>query len=140
MDLGVDERWVEAQAPAPAVILLDTNAVIWLDQGHRRTRPLVRTHRRLYISPATLLELQYLHETNRIRLRRGTIGSIVEDERWILDDPPAVPWFQEALALGWTHDPFDRLLAAHARFRRWRLATSDGYLVERLGPAGSLEL
>src|SRR5262245_13209130 len=39
------------------VILLDTNAVIWITRNHRRTRTLARTPR-LYVSPATLLEVQ----------------------------------------------------------------------------------
>ena len=51
------------------MILLDTNALIWLDQGHARTRALNRRAGRLYVSPASLLELQFLMEAGRIRLR-----------------------------------------------------------------------
>lgn len=58
----------------------------------------------------------------------------------MLDDPPAVEWFLRALDVGWTHDPFDRLLVAHAGLRGWRVATGDDELLERLGPAGSFEL
>ena len=67
MDLGLDR----SRRPVPrteAVILLDTNAVIWLEQGHPRARPLTKDRRRLYVSPATLLELQFLHETGRVRI------------------------------------------------------------------------
>jgi hypothetical protein len=32
------------------------------------------------------------------------------------------------------------LLVAHAALRGWRVATGDGALLERLGPAGSVEL
>jgi PIN domain nuclease of toxin-antitoxin system len=35
--------------------------------------------------------------------------------------------------VGWTRDPFDRLLVAHAFYRGWRLATGDHDLIERLG-------
>ena len=45
------------------MILLDTNAVIWLDQGHPRARTLARSSSRLLVSPATLLEL---HQVRRI--------------------------------------------------------------------------
>jgi PIN domain nuclease of toxin-antitoxin system len=121
------------------VILLDTSALIWVEQGHVRVRGLLRGARHLYVSPASLLELQFLQEAGRLRLR-STIQSIAADDRWMLDEPPAVAWFVEAAALGWTRDPFDRLLAAHARVRRWRLATSDTRLVAHLGPVGSLEL
>jgi PIN domain nuclease of toxin-antitoxin system len=122
------------------VILLDTNALIWLDQGHPRATPLVRGARRLYISPATLLELQFLHESGRVRLPKGDSQALAVDDRWTLDDPPAATWFAAALDLSWTRDPFDRLIAAHARLRGWRLASGDETLLKRLGPRYSVEL
>lgn len=122
------------------LILLDTNALIWLHQGHRRSRPLARTTSRLRISPASLLEIQFLVEAGRIRLRaRAAVAGMVEDERWLLDDPPSGRWFEAALEAGWTRDPFDRLVVAHTRLRGWRLATGDRALLDRLGAADSLE-
>ena len=70
------------------MILLDTNALIWLEQGHARSRVLHRSDRQLYVSPASLLELQFLIEAGRIRLREGTLEHLAEDDRWLLDDPP----------------------------------------------------
>jgi PIN domain nuclease of toxin-antitoxin system len=123
------------------VIPLDTNALVWLDQGHRRARPLVRGRRRLYLSPASLLEIQFLTEAGRTRLRPGhAVSGLADDERWLLDDPPAAAWFDRAMAIGWTGDPFDRLLVAHAGLRGWRLATGDRALIERLGPARCVPL
>jgi PIN domain nuclease of toxin-antitoxin system len=122
------------------VILLDTNAVVWLDQGHRRARALVRGGRPLYISPATLLELQLLEEVGRLRLPKGDAQALAVDDRWTLDDPPAAAWFAAALDQSWTRDPFDRLIAAHARLRGWRLATADDTLLKRLGPRHTVEL
>jgi PIN domain nuclease of toxin-antitoxin system len=122
------------------VILLDTNAVIWLDRDHARTRALTRNRQSLHISPATLLELQFLEEAGRIRLFSGDAGAIAIDDRWTLDDPPAASWFAAAIELSWTRDPFDRLLAAHARLRGWRLATADATLIAGLGPRYSFEL
>jgi PIN domain nuclease of toxin-antitoxin system len=122
------------------VILLDTNALIWLEQRHRRSRTLQRHRGRLYISPATLLELEFLLEAGRIRLRGGTLESLADDARWMLDDPPAASWFMRAVDLGWMRDPFDRLLVAHARLRGWRLATGDDALIRRLAPAERLEV
>jgi PIN domain nuclease of toxin-antitoxin system len=122
------------------VILLDTNALIWLEQGHRRARPLEARGRTLYVSPAALLELQFLVETGRIRLRKGTVESLEDDDRWLVDDPPGASWFRRALDLGWTRDPFDRLIVAHARLRGWRVATGDRALLARLGPRERLEL
>jgi PIN domain nuclease of toxin-antitoxin system len=138
--VGVDDRGSEVPRPAAAlVILLDTNALIWVEQAHARTRRLIAGRRRLYVSPATLLELQFLHEAGKIRLK-APVQSIIDDDRWIMDDPPAMSWFVRALDLTWTRDPFDRLLVAHAHLRGWRLATSDGRLIERLGSAGCIEL
>ena len=115
------------------MILLDTNALIWIEQRHPRTRSLLAAGKRLYISPASLLELQFLLEAGRIRLKNGTISDVAQrGELWALDDPPSAGWFEEALDLGWTRDPFDRLIVAHARLRGWRLATGDAALLERL--------
>jgi PIN domain nuclease of toxin-antitoxin system len=122
------------------VILLDTNAVIWVDQGDRRAGPLLKRRQRLYISPANLLELQFLNEAGRIRLSERDVNTLADDDRWLLDDPPAAAWFATASHLGWTRDPFDRLLAGHVQFRGWKLATGDRSLLEHLGPRHSLEL
>ncbi len=123
------------------MILLDTNALLWLQGRHKRSRPLARWAGRLYISPANLLEIQFLLEAQRIRLRPGIrIVDLAEDPRWVLDDPPAAAWFTAALELTWTRDPFDRLLTAHSQYRGWKLATGDGDLIEQLGPDGVLEL
>jgi PIN domain nuclease of toxin-antitoxin system len=122
------------------VILLDTNALIWLEQGHARARKLAASRQRLYISPASLLELQFLVEAGRLRLREGTIDDLVERGPWLLDDPPAASWFDAAMTLGWTRDPFDRLLAAHAQLRGWRLATGDTALLAHLPDRRRLEI
>ena len=137
MGLDAGRRGVPA---AEAVILLDTNAVIWLDQGHLRARPLARKSVSLYVSPATLLELQFLEEAGRIRLPKRDAQALALDDRWVVDDPPAAAWFGVALDMAWTRDPFDRLLAAHARLRGWRLATADASLLAALGPRQTLEL
>jgi PIN domain nuclease of toxin-antitoxin system len=122
------------------VILLDTNAVIWLDQNHRRARPLARTATPLAISPATILELQFLVEVGRIRFPQNGLDALAADDRWTVDEPPALDWFARAAEESWTRDPFDRLIVAHARLRRCRLATGDKTLLDRLRPAERLEL
>ena len=122
------------------MILLDTNALIWLLTGHRRARPLVRLPR-LYLCPASLLELQLLVEAGRGRLLAGkSLADVARDPRWLQDEPPAGDWFEESLDLTWTRDPFDRLIVAHARLRRWKLATGDAHLAARLPPRAVMAL
>ena len=99
------------------------------------------THgQQLYISPATILELQMLVEIGRVKPTTGAFERLVMDDRWLIDEPPALGWFQEAADLTWTRDPFDRLIMAHARFRGWKLATADRAMLEQLKPRERLEL
>jgi PIN domain nuclease of toxin-antitoxin system len=143
MDVDVDQERASVHAPPAAeaaVILLDTNALLWIEQRHRRSRMLT-TGQRLYLSPATLLELQVLLESGRMRPLPGvTPAAIAADERWLLDDVPSARWFTAATEVVWTRDPFDRLIVAHARLRGWKLATSDGMLLEHLSPSECVPL
>jgi PIN domain nuclease of toxin-antitoxin system len=130
---GLDRPRLQAAPEAP-VILLDTHAAIWLAQGHRRAVALARFPR-LFLSPVSILEVQFLGEIGRLRLSRGrSAAAVADDDRWQVDEPPALKWFAAACELGWTRDPFDRLLVAHARVRGWRLATADAALLARLAP------
>jgi predicted nucleic acid-binding protein len=118
------------------VILLDTNAVLYLLSAHRRARPLAAHLGRLGFSPMVLLELQFLAETGRGRFTSGSPAAAVRnDPRWSVDDPPLDGVVTRALDVGWTRDPFDRLIAAHALYRGWRLATSDAAMLTHM-PAG----
>lgn len=122
------------------MILLDTNALIWLAQAHRRARPLL-AYPRLHISPATLLEIQFLLEAGRLQFKdRVSAATLGADPRWRLDELPASKWFLAACEVGWTRDPFDRLIAAHARVRRWKLATADEVLLQQLPPSDVVPL
>jgi predicted nucleic acid-binding protein len=119
------------------VILLDTNAVLYLLSAHRRARPLAAHLGRLGFSPMVLLELQFLAETGRGRFTSGSPAAAVRnDPRWSVDDPPLDGVVTRALDVGWTRDPFDRLIAAHALYRGWRLATSDAAMLAHM-PAGT---
>ena len=123
------------------MILLDTNALLWFQHNHPRARPLVRAGGTVYVSPASLLEIAVLTEAGRLRARGGASArDLLRDERWAQDDPPSADWFDAALNIGWTRDVFDRLLVAHARLRRWRLATADATIIEHLRPHEYLEL
>ena len=46
----------------------------------------------------------------------------------MVDDIATSVLFQKALELGWTRDPFDRLLVAQSQIERMPLVTSDAVL------------
>ena len=141
MDLETFQARLDVVGPPEAsMILLDTHAAIWLAQGHRRSRPLER-FQRLYLSPVSILEVQFLLEAGRLRLAEGRVATeLADDGRWRLDEPPAAKWFARACDFNWTRDPFDRLLAAHALVRGWKLATADHSLLEHLPPSAVVPL
>jgi PIN domain nuclease of toxin-antitoxin system len=115
------------------MILLDTNAILWSLVGHRRAAPVAKSGARLYISPVSLLEMKYLIEAGRLGEAPGrSLNDVAGDPRWHLDSPSSDRLFEAALDLDWTRDPFDRLIAAHALHRRWRLATGDSDLKANL--------
>lgn len=120
------------------MILLDTNAILWSVISHPRAAPLSEAGRRCYISPVSLLEMKYLIEVGKLRESPGSsLSDVADDPRWLLDSPASDRLFEAAHDLTWTRDPFDRLLSAHALHRRWRIATGDRVLQERL-PASSI--
>lgn len=115
------------------MILLDTNAILWLLTGHPRAGPIRDGRHRLVASPVSLLELQLLIEVGRLELAAGVdLAAHISQRGWRLDSPTSQALFEAAIAVGWTRDPFDRLLVAHAHLRRWRLATGDRMLIAGL--------
>lgn len=128
----------QASKTSKALILLDTNALIWWATNHRRSGALRKWQGRTFVSPVSLLEIRFLVECGRARLHPNV--SLAEDPRWFVDDPSTRALFEEAESVSWTRDPFDRLIVAHARMRNWKLATADAMLIERLGPSRALEL
>lgn len=115
------------------MILLDTNAILWLLTAHPRAVPLRDGRHRHAVSPVSLLELQLLIEVGRLKLAAGVdLAAHITQRGWRIDNPSSHALFAAAIAVPWTRDPFDRLLVAHARLRRCRLATGDRMLIARL--------
>jgi len=84
-----------------------------------------------------------LLDTNAVLWVHGggaTPQQLLRDDRWAQDDLAAAAWFEAAVEIGWTRDVFDRLLVAHARFRRWRLATADAHIIGHLARREIFEL
>ena len=111
---------------------LDTAVAVWMAQGSRdRISPAALDHldhvSDCRIAPAVLLELEFLYEIGRILLPAADIRRKLEIEAGVAVCDLSFPSVVEtALRENWTRDPFDRLIAAHARANAlaW-LVTSD---------------
>ena len=118
------------------MILLDTNAILWLVTNHKRAKALAKFAGKFLVSPVSVWELAMLEELGRIRIRHA----IEDDTRWVIDDPSSRLLFAEAARIGWTRDPFDRLIVAHALIRRLKLATGDSVMIDNLAKSQLVEL
>ena len=112
------------------MIHLDTHVVVWLYAGDlRRFSPAARRRldrEDLRISPMVALEVQYLHEVGRISEKADVVLSDLGRKLGLAQaegDFSAVA--AAAIDLGWTRDPFDRLIVAHAALSGATLLTKD---------------
>lgn len=115
------------------MIMLDTHVAVALYEG--RTGGLGMAARRaidkdvVTISPAVLLEIELLFEIRRIGEGAKFVAERLAED---LDIRVAGERFAdvaaEALALGFTRDPFDRLIVAHAALAKATLVTQDATL------------
>ena len=115
------------------VIHLDTHVVAWLYAGDlRRFSPAARRRlgsEELRISPMVALEMQYLHEVGRISEDAGVVLSDLSRKLGLAQaegDFSSVA--AGAVGLGWTRDPFDRLIVAHAALHGATLMTKDRWI------------
>jgi PIN domain nuclease of toxin-antitoxin system len=112
------------------VTYLDTHVVIWLFGGESRRLSEAAVEQiqtvDVRVSPAVVLELQLLHEIKRVKA-----AAVKVIERLSLDiglsvcKLPFAAVVEHALDQGWTRDPFDRLIVAHARANNAQLITKD---------------
>lgn len=115
------------------MILLDTHAILWLLGGHRRTEGLIASSQALLVSPVSLLEIRFLIEAGKVRIAEGDWEErLTRDRRFRIDNCRIGDIVAGASELGFTRDPFDRLIAGQALARGYRLATADDRLLEHL--------
>ncbi len=109
-------------------LLLDTHFLIWLVLGSDRVLefPWLGAYRPWGVSPVSFLEIQFLSEIGRLTVKNPAfVDALSRDERFLVDEAPLEPLIRHALSLGWTRDPFDRLLSAHSLTRRLPLCSVD---------------
>jgi PIN domain nuclease of toxin-antitoxin system len=113
-----------------SLIYLDTHVVAWLFAGKKDPLPPGARARieenDLLISPAAVLELQYLYEIERVAEPAQVVLDALGPEIGLrVCDLPFPRIAEAALGLGWTRDPFDRLIVAQSMVRGASLLTKD---------------
>ena len=109
---------------------LDTHVVIWLYDGKINHLSQAAAERvqsdSLLISPAVMLELEFLHEIRRLtRTGQTMVGSLSTEIGLSVCDLPFAKVVENALHQRWVRDPFDRLIVAHASANDAPLITKD---------------
>ena len=103
-----------------SVIFLDTHIAVWLYAGligkiSKNAQQAIDTNE-VIISPIVKLELQYLFEIGRIKVKPETIiKSLSQSIGLRMSETPLDQLVETALKLNWTGDVFDRLLVAEAK-------------------------
>jgi PIN domain nuclease of toxin-antitoxin system len=112
------------------MILLDTHVVAWLHAGETERFPGPARERleaeSLAISPLVGLELQYLHEIDRVSEPADAVLAALGRTLGLRSaDCSLTELIGRAAGLSWTRDPFERLIAAHATVEQAPLLTAD---------------
>ncbi len=110
---------------------LDTNVVLWLAERDlarisSKAQEVIRSSD-LLLSPAVLLELQYLFEIKRIAFSsRDMLRKLGYDLDVQVCDLAFPLVIEAALDESWTREPFDRLIVAQAKANGYAaLVTAD---------------
>lgn len=83
-------------------------------------------HGLLFLSPVLRLELQFLTEVGKLVVAPDEIlGGLAADHGARLSEDPFPEVIARAMGLGWTRDPFDRLLVATAHVHGAPFVTRD---------------
>lgn len=118
------------------LIRLDTHVVVWLYTGQveelsTQATDAVEQHVPT-ISPMVQLELDYLHQIDRLMVGGADIVADLRHRIGLrMSEVPLDALVHAAAALAWTRDPFDRLIVADALVAGARLVTKDRHIHER---------
>ena len=112
------------------MIYLDTHVVVWLYTGDiKRLMPGVRRlieSSELYVSPAVILELQFLKEINRVTVESILIIETLSASIGLkVCEQPFIDIIRASLSQLWTRDPFDRMIVGNAALNGTTLITKD---------------
>jgi PIN domain nuclease of toxin-antitoxin system len=112
------------------VIYLDTHIVIWIYDGDvdklSKTAAEQIQSDDLRISPAVILELEFLHEIHRLKRTASHIVTTLTKEVGLqVCELSFVTVAESAVQQKWIRDPFDRLIVGHANANEALLITKD---------------
>ncbi len=112
------------------MIYLDTHVVVWLYAGRTdllSPRAAERIEGEpLRISPIVQLELEYLHEIDRVTVGSALIVETLATSIGLEVCGQPFAWIVvESIGQRWTRDPFDRIIVAHAIVGQASLVTKD---------------
>jgi PIN domain nuclease of toxin-antitoxin system len=115
------------------VIYLDTHVLVYLFAGEvNRLGPAARKaieRNDVVASAAAVLELEFLHEIGRLKPTASKLMSLLSGDIGLrVCGLPFRTIVDQALAEGWTRDPFDRLIVANAKAARAPLVTRDEHI------------
>lgn len=102
------------------ICYVDTQVAVWLAEANlakisQKAISLIQLGD-VRISPMAVVELQYLYETRRIVVPPAEILVKLNAEIGLTVCDHPFPIIAEiALGEGWTRDPFDRIIVAHAK-------------------------
>jgi PIN domain nuclease of toxin-antitoxin system len=109
---------------------VDTHVLVWIGRGE--TDKISAAAQRalddydLLVSPAAVLEFEFLHEIGRLRASAEKMIALLESEIAIrVCDLPFRDVVNQTLKERWTRDPFDRLIVANAKAAGAPLVTKD---------------
>ncbi|MFA7497018.1 MAG: type II toxin-antitoxin system VapC family toxin [Acidithiobacillus sp.] len=114
---------------------LDTHTLVWLYAGATERfaaegQQVIETHD-LLISPMALLEVQYLYEKGVVTVTPDTLfAELAQTIGVAVCTVPFAMVSRAAFGLGWTRDPFDRLIVAQAMVHARPLVSKDQLIAQ----------
>ena len=126
MGLGVDRR--RDPVDRRLTVLLDTHFILWIAAHSHRLKSYrwLERYRPWTVSPVSFLEIQFLVEVGRVEVSVDELTRLASsDPRFLVDEVPLKALIDQAMRLGWTRDPFDRLLAGHSLARQLPFCSVD---------------
>ena len=118
------------------IAYLDTHVAVWLHDGLVERLSTSAKQRiessDLLISPMVLLELQYLFDRKRLAVEPMPIYTYLQATFGVGLCSYAFPAIVvEAIQCGWTNDPFDRIVVAHAKANNGAALITADTLIRR---------